>query len=262
MKSKLVLLLALGCVAACGGDSTTGHSVALETVLTSDLGPDHSFTTSSGWSVTLTKAALATGALYYYDGEPAFVTAPRRSPSWWARLAPIGTAYAHPGHYIAGRAMGQMLMPFSADLLAGPTALPQGEGITGLVRSASFSFAAPSAGPALAALGGHAAVAEGVATKGDKVIHFALAADLADVAHTAKDGVVTGCGFAERDVEAPGTVTVTVKPRVWFNLVDFSELPPGTAEAPSIADASSTAHIAFALGLGQLSAYSFTYTTP
>jgi hypothetical protein len=262
MKTKILVLLVLGCAAGCGGDSTTGHTVALKTVATSDLGPDRTFVTSSGWTVTLTKAALATGAFYYYDGEPAFVSAPSRRPSWWARLAPVGTAHAHPGHYVAGRAMGQMLLPFSADLLAGPTALPDGSGVTGLVRSASFSFAAPSAGPALAALGGHAAITEGVATKGDKVVHFALAADLADVAHTAKDGIVTGCAFAEHDVEASGTVTVTVKPRVWFNLVDFSELPPGTAEAPSVAAADSTAHIAFALGLAQLSAYAFTYSTP
>jgi hypothetical protein len=261
MKRTSVLLIAA--LAALGCDEgTTGRPVLLHTRLVTDLPADHTVTTSLGWTVTLKKATVATGPLYYFDGEPAFTRRTAGAKRFLAWLAPVGTAHAHPGHYAAGRATGQVLAPHSADLLAGPTTLPDGNGITGLYRSATFSFAAPGAGPAAAQLAGHVAVTEGVASKDGKTVYFVLTADLADVARTAKDGAVAGCGFQPFDVAADGTVTVTVRPRVWFNLVDFSLLAPGTPEAPTVAAPGSVPHIAFALGLAQLSAYQFAYTTP
>jgi hypothetical protein len=248
-------------LSACEGENTTGRRVDLQTRLVSDLDASHTVTTSMGWTVTLTRAQAATGAFHYYDGDPAFTKRERAgwARSLWAALSPIGTAHAHPGHYIAGNAKGEMLAPFSVDLLAGPTDLPAGDGITGDVRSATFSFAAPSAGPVVEALAGHVAVTEGTATKDAMTIHFALAADLADVERTAKDAEITGCTFDEAHIDAPGTVTVTVKPRVWFNLVDFSAIASGTADAPTVVDTGAIAHVAFALGLAQLSAYEFSY---
>ena len=72
---------------------------------------------------------ISTGALYYYDGEPAF-TAVRTTPleRLWAIISPISTAYAHPGHYVSGNAMGQVLEPFSVDLLGDVATLPAGAG--------------------------------------------------------------------------------------------------------------------------------------
>ena len=65
--------------------------------------------------------------------------------------------------------------------------------------------------------------------------------------------------MAEHEVDADGTVTTTVKPHVWFNLVDFSDVAPGTAEQPTEIARGQTAQIAFALGVVQLSAYHFAY---
>jgi hypothetical protein len=258
-RQGLVLLVAVALSSCDGG--TSGHRVELRTRLVTDLDATHTVTTAMGWTVTLTRALVSTGELHYYDGEPAFIASV--GPSWrgrlWAALSPIGTAHAHPGHYIKGNGMGDVLPPFSADLLATPIDLPDGAGISGMVRSATFSFAPPSAGPVAVALGGHVALAEGSATKEGTTVHFAVSADLADVARTAKDGAVTGCVFDAVDMQQSGTVTVTVKPRVWFNYVDFGALPPGTADAPTVIEPAAVAHVAFAIGLAQLSAYQFSY---
>ena len=260
-ESATLALAAALALCACGSDGTTGKMVVLHTRIVNDLPADHTVTTSMGWVVTLKKAAVGSGAMYYYDGEPAFTQAPGRSrlQRFFAALSPVATAWAHPGHYIEGSPKGQMLEDFSVDLMAGAATLPDGNGISGLTRSATFSFAAHAAGPAVAALGGHVVTTEGSASKDGQTVNFTLTADLADVSKTAKDGQVTGCTFKEVTVEADGTVTITIKPRVWFSLVDFAGIAPGTPEAPTLIGADTTAHIGFALGLGQLSAYEFEY---
>ena len=68
-----------------------------------------------------------------------------------------------------------------------------------------------------------------------------------------------GCQFVEANVEGDGTVTVVVSPRVWLDLVDFSQIEPGTAEEPTEFPKDSQPAIAFAQGLAQLSAYEFSY---
>src|SRR5688500_16594045 len=61
------------CIEACGADSeTSGRRVVLGTrvELASDAA---SLTTAAGWSVTLTRAVVSTGAFYYFDGAPPIV---------------------------------------------------------------------------------------------------------------------------------------------------------------------------------------------
>jgi hypothetical protein len=261
---SLLLAASVALAGACDNETTTGHRVELKSRISADLDATRTVTTSTGWVITLKRAIVGTGAFHYYDGRPAFT---RREDGAWrvlrtalAALSPIGTAHAHPGHYIAGSAMGEMLAPYSADLLAGPTDLPDGYGITGTIQSATFSFEPSDQGPMQGALAGNVAIAEGSATKDGKTVYFSFTAAMADVEHTAKNGEVTGCIFDASDVEAPGVVTVTVKPRVWFNFIDFSTLDPGTPEAPTVVPSDAVAHIAFALGLAQLSAYEFSFS--
>ncbi len=251
MKNKMIWM-GLVLVMGCGDQSTTGKRVVLKTQLKSDLSQDRTFVTSRGWSVTLTRAALATGSLYYFDGEPAFV----RGKSW----SFIKIAQAHPGHYVAGRAIGQMLQPASADLLAGETTLAVGDGISGNARSATFSLSDPGPRDTGPPLIGHSVSSAGTATKDGKTVHFALMMTFAELVKTARAGQITGCLFDGGAIDGDGTVTVTVRPRVWFNLVDFVDLNPGTPENPTTPAEDSTARIAFALGVGQLSAYSFSYS--
>lgn len=250
----LLAALAVGC-----GD-TGGRQVALRTEARADAEAAGPFTTATGWSVRLTRAAVSLGALYYFDGAPAFVRAKRRGATWLAQLAPLGVARAHPGHYAAGDALGQMLVPAAVDLLAGAAALPEGRGVTGTYRSARLVLASPIDDAARAALAGdHVGFVQGVASKGAQTVHFRLAATLAEVSRSAASGQVDGCVFDAREVEGDGLVSVTVRPRVWLNLVDFAGVAPGTAEAPTAIDQGEPARIGFALGLAQLGAYHFSF---
>ncbi len=250
-------------VDGCGDaiDSTTGQRVSLRTQLT--LEKDGSeFETAFGWSVKLEEAFIAGGALYYFRIAPPIVQG-AKSPAWrfaWRPLLGVNVAHAHPGHYQAGDALGEMLEPWSVDVLDGSQRLPDGYGVTGRYRSARFSFSSNVSGPAAKVLDGHAAVVRGTASfEGESIRYFVAIADLADIEKSVSDGAVYGCRFEEVDVEGDGTVTVQVKPRVWFELVDFSELEPGSESEPTVFPADSQPLIAFAQGLADLSAYQFSY---
>jgi hypothetical protein len=254
------LLLACAAVAGACGDETTGKRVVLQTSVATDMRADHTFVSGLGWTVTLTRGEIATGAFYYFEGPPAVVEmaeAGQRRRGWVSKalgwLSPIGTAHAHPGHYVPGRAMGQMLEPGALDLMTSErTAFPDGEGITGIYRSGTFSFGNLSPGPV--------AMVEGVAVKGDRTVNFRATATMADVLANAKGGQIVGSAFAETQVTGDGRVTATVHPAIWFTLVDFGGLPAGTPEAPTELAPGTVPHIAFALGLSQIAAYSFEFT--
>lgn len=254
-----ILPALVGCEEDTQEGATSGHRIVLKTRLEA---PEIAtpFTNSQGWKITLKSASIATGAFYYFDGTPAFTQAPSLPPkSRWATLLGPSIAWAHPGHYIPGNARGQMLKEWSADLFAGVAELPDGDGITGLYRSARFSFATPSTGPEVTRLGANVIMVQGFAEKGDSGIYFSASTDLNTLSSRAADGYVQGCTLDEVDVQGDGTLRVTLQPSVWFHLVDFSGLEPGSQEAPTALPARENAHIAFLTGLAQISAYHFHY---
>jgi hypothetical protein len=246
----------------CSSDATGGGRVILKTRIALEPSAKYTFTTGAGWNVTLTRVLLSTGPFYYFDGAPPLVAVPSQRDWHYAqRLLGLSIAHAHPGHYQAGNALGQTLQPWSVDLLAGPTELAVGDGVTGTYRSARFSFSAPPVGPLARELGGHVALAEGTAAKDGEPVHTFLAtADLPDIERSAADGHIDGCEFVEAAITGDGTVTVTVDPAVWFNVVDFAQADVGSAEAPAELSADSQPQIAFAQGVAQLNAYKFSYS--
>jgi hypothetical protein len=265
--ASLVSVFGLGSGAllqACSSDATSGRRVVLHTRFELEPSVVSGFTTGVGWNVTLSKALLATGPFYYFDGVPPLVlNQPRHGWEYAARWLGLGIAHAHPGHYQAGSALGQMLEPSSLDVLGGAVDLADGAGISGTYRSASFSFSSPPVGPLASELAGRAAVVAGTAQKdGEEPRIFLASASLADIEKSAAKGQVQGCELTEVDVEADGTVTVVVNPRIWLNLVDFTAIDPGSAHAPSSFPDDSQPKIAFAQGLAQLSAYKFSYSNP
>jgi hypothetical protein len=246
---KLHLMSCVLLLAACGSD-TTGKRITLHTTVTA--APDKAqLTTGFGWDVTLTKAAIATEGFYYFDGPPPTARY-RPKPKRWSDYL-VGTAHAHPGHYQSGTALGEALFPGpeTLDLFApAPILLPDGGGITGTYRSARVL---------LPNVEGHIAVAEGKAalhgSTSPTPIYFRLVADYNDVSTSIQNGAVDGCVLDEVDVGENGAINMQIEPRVWLNLVDFSKIAPGTAEAPTEArDAG------FSQGITQLSAYRFTYS--
>lgn len=255
-------LAAALCIEACGSDEAGGHRVVLDTRVEPVVGAE-SFTTARGWNVTLTRALLSTGPFYYFDGAPPLVRLLRRRVPSVRQVLGLAEAFAHPGHYEAGEALGQMLQPWSVDLLAGAAELPPGDGVTGLYRSASFSLTSPPEGPMAGELDGHAALVAGTAQRdGSEPLRFVATADLADIERSAANGYIDGCELEEIDVEGDGRVTVRVTPKIWFDWVDFAELKPDPGGAPVEFAADSQPKIAFALGLAQLSAYEFSFAAP
>ena len=253
-------------VACSAKDSTAGKRVGFQTVATVDPEALSEFTTAVGWNVKLSRAAVAIGALHYFDGEPAVARrdAPARGPLERLALLFEGVAHAHPGHYQAGTALGEFLEPSSVDLLRTPALLGRGDGVSGTFRSARFTFANKVVGRAASELAPNIALAEGVATKSGESnaseIHFRLSAQFEDVTTNVTRGEVDGCEFAAADVEGDGTITLTVDPRIWLDLVDFSDVAEGTSDAPTQIAKGETAQIGFALGLVQLTAYKFAFS--
>lgn len=265
---RLLPLLAcagLGLVACSSDDNrTTGKRIVLHGSITGDPTVRSTLTTGFGWDVTLTKAAITTNGFYYFDGPPPTAMHERPKKSAGERFASlfIGTAWAHPGHYEAGTALGQVVLaaPLTIDLFgAAPIPLPDGEGITGIYRSARFVI--PPNGPGDALLGTHVAIAEGKAVKHDgsttTPIFFRLIADYADVSASIQNGAVDGCVLDEANVTDSGSISLGITAKVWLNLVDFEKIAPGTEAAPT-----ETKDPGFSQGVTQLSAYRFTYTQP
>jgi hypothetical protein len=150
-----------------------------------------------------------------------------------------------------------MLEPSSIDLLQGPLDLPAGSGISGIVRSARFSFSSPPEGPAAALLGEHVALVEGEAVKGDLVRPFVATADLADVLDASGKPWVEGCEFVEVDIEADETVEVEINPAVWLDQSEFDSVPESLDGASVALAPDGSAHKAFVRGLKKGSAYVF-----
>ncbi len=269
MKARLVrravafAALGLGLtIVACSSDSkdtTTGKRVVLATQVEGNAAIAEEFTTGTRWTVKLDSARLAIGGLYYFDGKPAFAMNERRTPLRRLRNFFIGTAYAHPQHYVAGNALGEMVEPSSVDLFDSAP-LADGDGVTGTYRSGRITLPAKVTGPAAKALAGHIASASGVAQKDEKTVHFTISADLSDIQQTSPQAEIDGSVFEEVEVTGDGTVTLTVTPSIWFKLVDFTNVESGTEDAPTEIVLGDPAHKGFALGVAQLTAYHFAYT--
>lgn len=251
------------------GDNTTGKRITLKTRMTAGTEGTQPFTTGVGWSVKLSKLYISTGALYYFDGATIFSrTEPTPKPEqydirWTVHvfddLFGVRTAHAHPGHYIPGTARGEMLTATSVDLAGKDATLPTGSGVTGITRSATFTFAAPATGPFAAELGSHVVVVEGTADKGGTQRIFRAEVDLPELLNANKEPAIVGCTFKEVDMQADGTVTVTIKPSLWFDQVEFDTIPVSTDGKAVLMDPSTLGRKELVLGMLASDGYVFSY---
>jgi hypothetical protein len=251
--------------AGCGDDAaegtTSGRRVRLGTRVQPTVSLATSFTTAKGWEVTISHAYVSLGALYYYDGEPlqiahAAPVVPSRRVGWLG----AASAWAHPGHYQPGTAMGESLVPASIDLAAGATELAAGEGVSGPYRSATVSFQSPAVGAYAEQLGADVIVVEGSARQGADSKTFRIRASAADLTNAAGKLEVDACRFVAADVQADGEIVLSIDPRVWLDQVDFAAVGQGTAAAPAEVEPGSVAHQAFTLmGVTRATAYVLAY---
>jgi len=211
---------------ACG--DTAGRRVTLEHVAVSEAS---AFTNSFGWEITLDEATLASGPMYYFEGATEHAT--RR---WLMRRA-----LAHPGHYGAGEARGELTTAATIDLLR-RNELPRGRGVTGTIRSARFGF---GNGPTIARVVAHA-------RKNGATVSFFATAGLEDVLDPDGHPQVSPCAFRPADVQGDGTITLTIRPSVWLDQLDLAGVTGDLASAPSV-------YAAYARGLKKNTAYAFAY---
>jgi hypothetical protein len=253
-------------LSACGAGETTGSKrVSLKTHIVADDGVDAPFLNAFGWSVKLSKAALSVGALYYFDGATIFSAGlpPARPGERFAVLLGVGTAWAHPGHYQAGNAMGQVLLSSSVDLALGPSDLPLGEGVAGIYRSGRFIYEKNPTGSAALELAGHVVVLEGEATKDTMKRVFRASALADEVLDASGEPRLEGCAFdGEPDVQEDGTITVHVKPSIWLDQAEFDTMPESADGAPLDLPKDSEVEKAFIRGLKKGTAIVFSYSTP
>jgi hypothetical protein len=273
----LVGLFATACASSDSGSGTTGHAITLKTKLDIKDTLTSPRTNALGWDITISRAYLSVGALYYYSGDPVLSQrllpkSARQSAFAWIGDFFVKPAYAHPGHYIEGAAMGQTLKATTIDLLGSSLELADGDGVTGLTNSAKFTWQSPAKGSLASALEGHVILTQGTATKGTTTIQFIAKADDTEVVDGDKKVEVAGCAFGATpgevgvEMDGDGTVTLTLVPSVWFDQVDFAYVSPGAFGAPvanidGVVDIAGTiAWQGFIRGVKKGTAYLFSYT--
>lgn len=237
--------------------TTTGKRVVLRTEAT--LGGTQDFTNAFMWSIHIDKAIVSVGPFYYFSGAP-IVTAMNTPSPRPANPFAIRSAYAHPGHYVPGDALGEMLAPASFDLVAGVTPLADGEGITGTFRSTEFHWTTPAVGPLAADLGANVVLIEGTAKKDAMTKPFRLVGGMADVLDPEMRPQVDGCTFTEFAVETDGKVTARIWPSVWLDQAEFDEVPDSPDGKPVDVAADNRAAKAFVRGLKKGQAYTFEFS--
>lgn len=215
-----------------------------------------SFANAWGWTVSVESAWLSIGSLQLLEGEPLGRNRPNSEPWWQGWL--IKTAHAHPGHYQGGNLVAEMLEPAVVDLTR-VTELAPSQALTGQPRSGRIVFGAPAthpAGPAgeqwVVQVSGHAKRAD---EEGSVMKRFFIASASDDMARAD----VTGCPFQGGPLRAGGVIELGVDLRVWFDQVDFTELPEGTEQEATPLVADTRANNGFLRGLEKASAYTFQF---
>ncbi len=167
----LIVLTIWGC-----GDETAGEALSFDTAaqgVTESGMPNHTFTNSKGWQITLESAVLAVGPVYYYSSQA--------QASLFDRLFSIKSAYACPAHaqYDKGTVLGEIRQQVVIDLLAeSPTTTGISEGEKGHCQMFELHFHPPgeipsaSDGAAFEPLDGHSFAISGIAEKDDVEVAF------------------------------------------------------------------------------------------
>lgn len=221
--------LSLGCA-----DDSTGR--ARVRFATRARAVDASFTTSRGWSLTVTEARLSLGTLRWYEGPALFAL------RWWERALGVSVAQAHPGHYAPGEALADMTTPRVIPLSATPVELAMADGVTGAAQSAHLELRPAPAGDEL---NGASLSVRGEAVNGAQRVSFrgALAITL-----------------NLEGVSAPGAVDAAawelqVSVGRWLDRVDFSALTPATPGAEVVFGDDSQASNALYRGASSVGSY-------
>ncbi len=239
VRKYAALLGALGLLAGCG----TGQE--RRTFPVEVVGQPMTGANEKGWTVTLESLHVSMGPVRFFEGR--VLLTERRRWDWYSLIG--GTAWAHPGHYVPGEALGEVLSTRTVDLMsAEPTLLGEASAVTGSYGSMELSLPAPtSASDAEGLLAGHGVRVRGVARHTDgREVPFEGTVDLTKP--------VSGIRFEREMGKEPGRVRITVELAKWLGRIDF-----GTVTAFPDFPADSQAQNALERGVEDTSAYAVTW---
>ncbi|MHA7627244.1 hypothetical protein [Corallococcus sp. M7] len=233
-----VALMSLGCG---GKTEAERRTFAVTMTATAPTAPNE-----YGWTVTPEAAHLSVGSVRFFEGR---VLLSRRF-DWYSLIG--GTAHAHPGHYVPGDALGEVLNAQTVDLLAGGN-LGNANAVTGSYGSLELTLVTPTAGTdAQNVLGGHQAHVRGTATHtSGATVRFDAVVDLPKA--------IEGVRF-ERDLQQEsGFVRIAVDLGKWMDRIDFATASLPDATGVSTFPASSQAQNGLVRGVEDTSAYVVTW---
>ncbi len=202
-----------------------------------------------GWTVTLESAHVSVGPVRFFEGR---VLLSRRAPrfDWYSLLG--GTAHAHPGHYLPGDALAEVLTTGTVDLLAGAS-LGTASAVTGEYGSLELTLATPTAASdARGVLGGHAVRVRGTARNADGgSVRFDAVTDL--------PAPVAGVRFEKSLGMEDGRVRIAVDLGKWLSRVDFATATDSDADGVYTFPAGSQALNALVRGVEDTTTYVVTW---
>jgi len=202
-----------------------------------------------GWRVALDSAHVSVGPVRFFEGR--VLLSSRATPrffDWYSLIG--GTAHAHPGHYVPGDALGELLETHTVDLLGGVSVLGTASAVTGEYGSLELTLATP--GDAQGALQGHAVRVVGTATNPDGgQVRFDVNADLPKP--------VAGVRFEKSLGTEAGRVRITVDLRKWLERIDFATATDPDADGVYTFPADSQARNALLRGVEDTTAYVVTW---
>jgi hypothetical protein len=224
--------ITLALAASCGSD--TGRSRVDFEVQISGLNHRGPLANEHGWQIELSEAQLHVGPLYFFEGEPLFARVVRE-------LFTIPSAHAHPGHYVEGEALADLLTGRTVDLLGEPVLLGRADGVTGEYNSVRVGLARADD------LENHTAELAGTATKDGVTIPWRGTVDLEET--------VEGVAFGAEVAASNGYVHLDIDLLEWVRRIDFALVTGGAIEPGT------QPHNALLRGVNNTSAFRFNWVT-
>lgn len=185
--------------------------------------------TSTGWAVRFDTARMIVGALRWYEGAPLF-GARTVSPWRWVRgvLGP-SVAWAHPGHYVPGEALADVVGPTVIDLIGADgtgTSMGWVDGVTGTPMSGHVVVQPMPTGQAQPQGFNNGSVwLEGTAMRAGETVRFVATPAIT----TTVEGIPARGVFDL--TQRPWRVTVDLG--AWVDRMDFSTLSVAPGADPS-----------------------------
>lgn len=206
-------------VTACGGVEHKRRTFPVEVASLAPGGVnDH------GWAATVTSATARIETVRFFTGK-VLISRFRFDP--YSLIG--GTAWAHPGHYLQGEALGELLTGKDIDLLsASPVELGLAEAVTGEYGSVQLGLGAVRVA--------------GTATKAGQTVVF-------ESATFTPAEPLEGIAFDRVVRDEEGRVHLDVKLQTWLSRIDFST--PFTADGE--------AYNGFVRGVEDTSSYEVTW---